>query len=83
MVFPSISGRAATSKAATRAAPEEMPTGIPSVAGGATGHVQAVVVGDLDDLVDHRPIENRRYEAGADPLDLVRAGLAPREHWRS
>src|SRR3546814_18756446 len=38
------------------------------------------VVADAHDLVDQRGLEIVRHEAGADALDLVRAGLAAGEH---
>ena len=41
-----------------------------------------ILVGDRDDLVIDRGVEDLRREAGADALDLVRAGLAARQHRR-
>src|ERR1700678_739646 len=52
------------------------------LARGAFGHREAVLVGNLDDLVDHSPVEDRRHETRADALDLVRSGLASRQHGR-
>ena len=77
---PSISGRAPTSSAAATAAPEEMPPGMPSSRASARGGVEGGLVADRDDLVDHRAVEDVRHEAGADALDLVRAGLAAGQH---
>src|ERR1039458_7695875 len=36
---------------------------------------------DLDDLVDHRTVEDLRNEPCADALDLVRGMLATRQYW--
>src|SRR5262249_27895663 len=38
------------------------------------------LIADCDDLVDYTEIEHVGHEARADALDLVRSGLAPREH---
>ena len=46
------------------------------------GGVEGGLVADGDDLVDHGAIEDRRNEAGADALDLVRPGRAAGEDGR-
>ena len=76
MFLPSFSGRDATSMAAATAAPDEMPTGIPSTAREHPRRVESGLVADGHDLVDDGAIENGRHEAGADALDLVRTGRA-------
>src|SRR3954452_21062649 len=45
-----------------------------------TRAVQGVLVGDGDDLVDHRAVEHLGHEPRADALDLVRSGQPAREH---
>jgi hypothetical protein len=47
--------------------------------GEAAGHGEGFIVGDLNDLVDELGVEDLGDEAGADALDLVRAGLAAGE----
>src|SRR5579863_1436752 len=46
------------------------------------GGVESRLIANRDDLVDHRAIEDRGDEAGADPLGLVRAGRAAGEDRR-
>ncbi len=64
------------------AAPEEMPTGIPSIRAAFRAVAKAVSLGNGDDLVDHLAVEDGGHETGADALDLVRTGLAAGEHRR-
>ena len=76
MFLPAISGRAADlerrgDRGAGRNADRDA-----FDAGAQARVVEGVVVADRDDLVDRRAVEDRRHEAGADALDLVRAGLA-------
>ena len=49
-------------------------------AGAQLRHVEGVVVGHRDHLVDHRAVEHLGDEPGTDPLDLVGPGLAARQH---
>ena len=65
-----------------RAAPDEMPTGMPSSRASSRAVSKAVSLPTVIDLVDDRAVEDLRHEAGADALDLVRAGLAAGQHRR-
>ena len=82
MFLPAFSGREPTIDRRRSAAPEEMPTGTPSSRATRRALANGVLVGDRDDLVIDRGVEDRRHEAGADALDLVRAGLAAGQHRR-
>ncbi len=48
------------------------------LAGGAAGHLLGVGRIDLDDAVEQVDVQDGGDEAGADPLDRVRAGLRHR-----
>ena len=76
MVLPAFSGRLPTLTAAVSAAPEEMPTGYAFQPCHEAGIFEGLVVRDGHDLVIDGRIQDRRREAGADALDLVRAGSA-------
>ena len=54
----------------------------PLASGERARRVDRVIVGDRDDLVDHVPVQDRRHEPGADPLDPVRPRRPAREHRR-
>ena len=82
IVLPAFSGRRPTSiAAAMRGArgnadrnalePSDQPR-----------RVERSLVADGDDLVDHSAVQNRRHEAGADALDLVRSRRAAGEDGR-
>jgi hypothetical protein len=81
-VLPAISGRAATWKAAIRAAPEEIPTGRPSTraarrAMSKDASLETVITSSMTPRS-----RDARHEAGPDALDLVRPGIAARQHGR-
>ena len=80
--LPSFSGRRPTSTAAATAAPEEMPTGMPSNARDQPRRVERGLIADDDDFVDHAAVEDGGNETGADALNLVRAGLPAGENGR-
>ena len=82
IVLPAFSGRRPTSIAAATAAPEEMPTGMPSSRATSRAVSKAVWLPTAIDLVDHAAIEDRRNEAGADALDLVRPRRAAGKNGR-
>ena len=67
MRLPAILGRAPTSSAAASAAPEEMPTGMPSCAAAAAGGGEGGLVADRDDLVDHGRVSRT---AGTKPAPM-------------
>ena len=78
--LPRASGRAPISSAAATAAPEEMPTGMPSMRASRARGLERGLVADRDDLVDDLAVEHLGHEARADALDLVRAGRAAGQH---
>ena len=82
MVLPSMPGRAPTSSAAAMAAPDEMPTGMPSRRARLAGRLERCLVRDGDDFVDHAAVENTGHEACTDALNLVRARRAAGQHRR-
>ncbi len=75
-----MSSRVATSIAAARLAPVEMPPGMPSIFASMRDVSNALSFETLTHLVDELGVEHARHEARADALDLVRAAAAAREH---
>ena len=82
MFLPAASGRAATWSAAHTAAPDEMPTRMPSLRADVARGRDRVGELDVDDLVDDAPVEDGGDEVRADALDLVRTGRALRQQRR-
>ena len=78
-VLPGPSSRA-TSSAIFTDAPAEMPTSSPSRRASASLVRCASRLGDGAHLGDHRAVEDRGHEAGADAVDAVLARLAARQH---
>ncbi len=80
--LPAASGRLPISSAAATAAPDEIPTGMPSTARGRGPVSNAVLVAHGDDLVDPRCGRARPAQSRRRCLDLVRARLAAGQHRR-
>ena len=80
--LPAISGRAASSSAAWKAAPAEMPTSRPSRSAARAPPRSAVSSSTAITSSITVAVEDLGHEAGADPLDLVRARRPAGEHRR-
>ena len=78
--LPAFSGRLATLSAAADGGSGGDADQQAFLFGQAAGVVERLLVGDLDDFVDQLGVQHAGDKAGADSLDLVRAGLAAGEH---